>query len=215
MLTFHLKQNHGGWNSDDLMTNNLGRFRLSRDRRPRTPVADPLPKRVREILAVPRDQRTPAQDAAVFSYWRTTVPEWKEANDADRGALEAVPDGDDDAGPRRPATSRGRPASSSAATSSSPASRSTPGVPAFLHPLPADAPPTRLTFAQWLVDRRSPTTARAFVNRVWQAYFGTGLVATPRGLRHAGRGAEPSRAARLAGRASSWTAAGASRRCTG
>ena len=24
-----LGQNHGGWNSDDLMTNNLGRFRLS------------------------------------------------------------------------------------------------------------------------------------------------------------------------------------------
>ena len=60
-----------------------------------------------------------------------------------------------------------------------PASRSSPGVPAFLHPLPPDAAPDRLTFARWLVDRESPTTARAFVNRVWQAYFGTGLVATP------------------------------------
>jgi hypothetical protein len=53
------------------------------------------------------------------------------------------------------------------------------GVPAFLHPL-ADpsAPANRLTFATWLTDRRSPTTARVFVNRVWQAYFGTGIVAT-------------------------------------
>jgi hypothetical protein len=35
-----------------------------------------------------------------------------------------------------------------------------------------------LTLARWLVDRRSPTTARALVNRAWQVYFGTGLVAT-------------------------------------
>ena len=39
-----------------------------------------------------------------------------------------------------------------------------------------------MTFAKWLVDRRSPTTARAIVNRVWQAYFGTGLVETSEDL---------------------------------
>src|SRR4029079_11988648 len=53
-----------------------------------------------------------------------------------------------------------------------------PGVPAFLHPLPDGAPPNRLTFAKWLVDPKSPTTARSIVSRVWQSYFGTGIVAT-------------------------------------
>jgi hypothetical protein len=48
--------------------------------------------------------------------------------------------------------------------------------------LPGDASSSRLTFAKWLADRRSPTTARALVNRVWQAYFGTGLVATSEDL---------------------------------
>ena len=37
----------------------------------------------------------------------------------------------------------------------------------------------RLGLARWLTDRQSPTTARALVNRVWQTYFGTGIVATP------------------------------------
>src|SRR5262249_28155843 len=41
---------------------------------------------------------------------------------------------------------------------------------------------TRLTFAHWLVHRNSPTTARALVNRVWQCYFGTGLVSTSEDL---------------------------------
>ena len=52
-------------------------------------------------------------------------------------------------------------------------------MPAFLHPLPTDAPaePARRWRGGWST-ANSPTTARAFVNRVWQAYFGTGLVAT-------------------------------------
>ena len=54
-----------------------------------------------------------------------------------------------------------------------------PGVPAFLHQLPEGADGSRMTFAKWLVDKKSPTTARVFVNRLWQAYFGTGIVETP------------------------------------
>ena len=54
----------------------------------------------------------------------------------------------------------------------------TPATPAFLPPMPADAPKNRLGFARWLLRPDHPLTARVAVNRFWQELFGTGLVRT-------------------------------------
>ncbi len=51
-------------------------------------------------------------------------------------------------------------------------------TPAFLPSQPADAPKNRLGFAQWLMAAENPLTARVQVNRIWQHYFGTGLIKT-------------------------------------
>lgn len=51
-------------------------------------------------------------------------------------------------------------------------------TPAFLPPLPKDAPKNRLGLARWLVLPEHPLTARVAVNRAWQTFFGAGLVRT-------------------------------------
>jgi hypothetical protein len=180
VLTFHLTQNHGGWNSDDNQNNNLGRLRLSFATQAGAE-ADPVPAQVRTILALPREKRSPAQQAPLFSYWRTTVPEWKDAN----GRIEALWRQHPEGSSQLALQPREKPRETHMLKRGDflkPGKAVEPGVPKFLHPLPPGAPRNRLTFARWLVDRKSPTTARAIVNRVWQAYFGTGLVSTSEDL---------------------------------
>ena len=61
---------------------------------------------------------------------------------------------------------------------SQPTEKVTAGTPAVLPPLPAGAPANRLGLAQWITMREHPLTARVAVNRLWQIFFGTGIVAT-------------------------------------
>ena len=60
-----------------------------------------------------------------------------------------------------------------------------PGVPSVLPPLPDEVlngngrANNRLALAEWLVAPEQPLTARVVMNRLWQQFFGAGLVRTP------------------------------------
>ncbi len=51
-------------------------------------------------------------------------------------------------------------------------------TPAALPPMHDDQPRNRLGLAEWLISPEHPLTSRVAVNRLWQQFFGTGLVKT-------------------------------------
>ncbi len=174
LLTFYLTQKHAGGDDQGTGNRNLGRLRLSITGEAGAE-ADPLPKRVREILSIDPSRRTREQIRQVFSYWRTTVPEWNPFNERIEELWRQHPEGTtqlvlSERQQVRPTHVLAR------GDFLRPGERVSAGVPAFLHPLSENGPTDRLAFAHWLVDRKAPTTARTLVNRVWQGYFGIGLV---------------------------------------
>ena len=168
-------QRHGGPINDAHMNYNLGRFRISVTTNAGPIIADSVPKRVRDILAIPREKRSPHQISAVFSYWRTLQSEFAETNEKIEKLWAQWPEGET----QLTLMARDEPRETRLLKRGDflkPGNPVQAGTPAFLHPLPSNADSSRLTFAQWLMDKNSPTTARSFVNRVWQSYFGTGLL---------------------------------------
>lgn len=52
-------------------------------------------------------------------------------------------------------------------------------TPDWLPPMDDHLPQNRLGLARWVTEPSHPLTARVAVNRIWQSFFGTGLVSTP------------------------------------
>ena len=59
-----------------------------------------------------------------------------------------------------------------------PAEQVKPGTPAILHNFPDEKNSNRLDFAYWIASKNNPLLARVTVNRIWQHYFGIGIVET-------------------------------------
>ena len=145
-----------------------------------TPIAPPVDHAAVLALRVLQAQRTTAQHAAVFTAWRKSVSELTSINAEIDGLLKSQP-----AASTSILHMAERENHKVRATHlldrgnwDQPLQAIEPHVPAAFHAFPENAPLNRLGFAQWLVDRRSPLTARVAVNQTWQAIFGAGLVET-------------------------------------
>jgi hypothetical protein len=164
------------WRMGDML--GCARFSLTTDSAPTAPAVDHA-----AILAlqIPATERTQQQHDVVFAAWRKSVAELKPLNDEIDALLKSTP-----AAPTSILHMAEREPANPRATHfldrgnwDQPLQVVEPHVPAAFNPFPPTAPRNRLGFAEWLVDRRSPLTARVAVNQVWQAIFGTGLVETP------------------------------------
>ncbi len=140
-----------------------------------------LTAKVREALAVEQDKRTEKQKKVLFDYFRSIVPELKtisaklaELSKKEKELKQEIPTTlvmQERAQPREThVLARGN--------FLNPGEKVMPAVPAILPPLPEGEPANRLTLARWLVSPENPLTARVTMNRVWEQYFGHGLVET-------------------------------------
>ena len=156
----------------------MGRFRLSYTTAAAPLRADPLNESQRKLLAIPAGQRTLEQQRELFKVFLFSEPsladaarQWDELW-KDWPAVETT----------LALTERWHPRATHILKRGDylkPLAEVLADVPAVLNAFPAGQPRNRLGFARWLVDRRNPLTARVMMNRVWQHYFGQGLVLTP------------------------------------
>ncbi|HEY2839258.1 MAG TPA: PSD1 and planctomycete cytochrome C domain-containing protein [Pirellulales bacterium] len=156
---------------------NVGRFRVSVTAAARPVRAPALPDKISPLLAKPSADRNEAERGELAAYYRTVAPEL----DAARGEIESLKKADVAPPKALVMTERAEPRETHVQIRGnflSPGRRVSPGVPSVLPPLPEGAAANRLNLARWLVDKDNPLTPRVAVNRLWEQYFATGLVAT-------------------------------------
>lgn len=167
-----------------LSQHNIGRFRISVSQSsPETLSLDGtnVPKEIRNALAVASRKRKPKQKQALQKYFREKVP--SELRKADAALVQAKKRASDFS-KRLPGTMIMRETTAREAfilkrgEYDKPGDKVVRGLPAVLPAMPEGAPMNRLGLAQWMVSRDNPLTARVWVNREWERFFGMGLVKT-------------------------------------
>ena len=134
---------------------------------------------ITRILRVPKEQRTIEQKQTLFAGGVGGVGPFRELNDRHRELNTILNEGVTTLVMKELPTPRKTTVFING-DFTRPDEEVKPGTPSVLHAFntPKDQLPNRLDLATWLVAKDNPLTARVIVNRVWQQYFGRGLVET-------------------------------------
>ena len=159
----------------------MGRFRLSATTG-RTPLESvQIPADLRPVFAMKPEARTTKQAADLSKAFRRVAPSLASSRtDVERlhdeldalGIVTTLVMGDRPTKEVPSAKMRNR------GSFLSPGETVYAGTPAALNPWPAGLPKNRLGLAKWMVSRDNPLTSRVAVNRIWEQYFGHGIVET-------------------------------------
>lgn len=138
---------------------------------------------LQNILALPADQRTPAQTDSLFQNFlanhdvvgkqaRDKIAALKKEQEQinSRGALTLIMQEKPNSEPFAHMLNRGSYADKGEKVGV--------GTPKVLHPMTDAMPKNRLGLGQWLVDKNNPLVGRVTMNRLWGYLFGTGIVET-------------------------------------
>ena len=164
---------------------NIGRFRLQVTGHPPATVklqGGGVPETLRAALAVESGKRNANQRKEIESFYLANVDNPVKRNEALlaelRKKLTAAVEGQPNAMVMKEAAQPRGAFVLKRGEYDKPGEEVARALPAVLPGLPEGAPNNRLGFAKWLVSGEHPLTARVWVNRAWERFFGTGIVKT-------------------------------------
>jgi len=144
-----------------------------------------LPEQVQAALEVAAEERTQEQQKQLESFYRSNVDGPLKQAETTREAAQKSLESFRNKLPSAMVMQEGKPRDAFMLDRGEYDKRGDkvePGLPAFLPPLPEGQQANRLSLARWIVSRDNPLTARVWVNRIWERFFGVGLVKTSENL---------------------------------
>jgi hypothetical protein len=137
------------------------------------------PDAIVSLAKIDEAKRTAAQRKQLQSYRLSQLPEYRQLSDEEASLRKAVADAEAEIPTTLVMEEQPEPRPTfilMRGAYDKPGERVMADTPGVLPKPAADLPKNRLGLAKWLVSAENPLTARVVVNRIWQHFFGAGIV---------------------------------------